>query len=81
MFFNSVKEINRLRKEISRLSSKGMSNIYLLILILKGIITFQSKRDHAFYFKKNETKSKMENPIHSFREANLVLQAHIRIAN
>ena len=79
MFFNSVKEINRLRKEISRLSSKGMSN--LLILILKGIMTFQSKRDHAFYFKKNETKSKMENPIHSFREANLVLQAHIRIAN
>ena len=81
MFFNSVKEINRLRKEISRLSSKGMSNIYLLILILKGIMTFQSKRDHAFYFKKNETKSKMENPTHSFREANLVLQAHIRIAN
>ena len=79
MFFNSVKEINRLRKEISRLSSKGMSN--LLILILKGIMTFQSKRDHAFYFKKNETKSKMENPTHSFREANLVLQAHIRIAN
>ena len=26
--FNSVKEINRLRKEISRLLSKGMSNIY-----------------------------------------------------
>ena len=26
---NSVKEINRLRKEIKRLLSKGMSNIYL----------------------------------------------------
>ena len=29
MVFNSVKEINSLRKEINRLSSKGMSNIYL----------------------------------------------------
>ena len=29
MFFNSIKEINRLRKEINRLLSKGMSNIYL----------------------------------------------------
>ena len=25
---NSIKEINRLRKEINRLSSKGMSNSY-----------------------------------------------------
>ena len=31
MFFNSVKEINRLRKEINRLLSKGMSNIYLKV--------------------------------------------------
>ena len=29
MFFNSVKEVNRLRKEINRLLSKGISNIYL----------------------------------------------------
>ena len=29
LFFNSIKEINRLRKEINRLLSKGMSNIYL----------------------------------------------------
>ena len=33
MFFNSVKEINRLRKEISRLLSKGMSNICLKVTI------------------------------------------------
>ena len=29
MFFNSAVEINRLRKEINRLFSKGMTNIYL----------------------------------------------------
>ena len=29
MLFNSIKEINRFRKEISRLLSKGMPNIYL----------------------------------------------------
>ena len=33
MFFNSIKEINRLRKEINRLLSKGMSNIYLKVTI------------------------------------------------
>ena len=31
MIFNSIKEINRLRKEINRLLSKGMSNIYLKV--------------------------------------------------
>ena len=31
--FNLIKEINRLRKELSRLLSKGMSNIYLKITI------------------------------------------------
>ena len=31
MFFNSTKEINRLRKEINRLLRKGMSNIYLKV--------------------------------------------------
>ena len=30
---NSVKEINRLRKEINRLLSKGTSNIYLKVTI------------------------------------------------
>ena len=29
MFFNSIKEISRLRKEINRSLNKGMSNIYL----------------------------------------------------
>ena len=33
MFFNSIKELNRLRKEISRLLSKGMSNVYLKVTI------------------------------------------------
>ena len=33
MFFSSVKEINRLRKEINRSLSKGMSNNYLTVSI------------------------------------------------
>ena len=33
MFFNSVKEINRLRKETNRLLSKGMPNIHLKVNI------------------------------------------------
>ena len=36
MFFNSIKEINRLRKEINRLLIKGMSNIYLKVTIEKN---------------------------------------------
>ena len=31
MFFNSIKEIDGLRKEINRLLSKGMPNIYLKV--------------------------------------------------
>ena len=31
--FNSVNEKNRLRKKLSRLFSKGMSNIYLKVTI------------------------------------------------
>ena len=51
MFFNSVKEINRLRKEINNLLSKGMSNIYL-----KATIEMFSK--HQFSgFKKFVTRS------------------------
>ena len=37
MFFSSVKEIIRLRKELNRLLSKGMSNIYLKVIIEKGL--------------------------------------------
>ena len=35
MFFNSIKEINRLRKEVNRLLSKRMSIIYLKVTIEK----------------------------------------------
>ena len=35
MFFNSVKDINMLTKEINRLLSKGRSNIYLKVTIEK----------------------------------------------
>ena len=35
MVFNSIKEIDRLRKEINRLLSKGMSNIYIEVTIEK----------------------------------------------
>ena len=31
MFFNSIKEMNKLRKEINRLLIKGISNIYLTL--------------------------------------------------
>ena len=44
-FFNSFKEIKSLSKEINRLLSKGMSNIYLTV-------TFEKKwRTHNFHFK------------------------------
>ena len=33
MFLNSIKELNRLRKEINRLLSKGISIIYLKVTI------------------------------------------------
>ena len=39
MFFNSIKEINRLRKEINRLLSKGMSDIYLKVTIEKNSLS------------------------------------------
>ena len=35
MFFNSVKEINGLRKEVNELLSKGTSNTYLKVTIEK----------------------------------------------
>ena len=36
MFFNSIKQINRLRKEINRSLTKGVSNIYLKVTIEKN---------------------------------------------
>ena len=36
MFFTSVKEANRLRKEINKLLSKGMLNIYFKVIIEKN---------------------------------------------
>ena len=36
MFFNSIKEINTLKRETNRLLSKGMSNIYLNLLLRKS---------------------------------------------
>ena len=51
MFFNSIYEINRFRKEINRLLSKGMPNIYLKVTIE----TFTKLRFSGF--KKFVTKS------------------------
>ena len=36
MLLNSIKEMNRLRKDINKLLSKGMSNIYLKVTIEKN---------------------------------------------
>ena len=33
MFFSSIEEISRLLREINRLLSKGMSNLYLKVTI------------------------------------------------
>ena len=44
MFFNSIKEINRLRKETNTLLSKGMSSIYLKVTIA----TFSKLRFSGF---------------------------------
>ena len=51
MFFNSIKEINRLSKEINRLLSKEMSNIHLKVTIE----TFSKVRYSGF--KKFVTRS------------------------
>ena len=53
MFFDSIKEINRLRKEINRLLRKGMSNIYLKVTIEKNSF---SKRQFS-KFKNFVTRS------------------------
>ena len=50
---------------------------FSITLVLKGIMTFLSPcimLNKNINFNKNEMESKMENPTHNFREANLVLQ-------
>ena len=44
MFFTSIKEINWIRKEINRLLSKGMLNIYLKVTLE----TFSKLQFHGF---------------------------------
>ena len=41
MFFNLIKEIDKLRKEINRLLIKGMSNIYLKVTTEKKFCEFK----------------------------------------
>ena len=62
-----------------RSGSKTMCG-FSIILILKGIMTFYKVKESMHFaekninFNKNEAEFKMENPRHSFRETNLVLQ-------
>ena len=44
MFFISIKEINRPRKEVNRLLSKEMSNIYLKVTIDKKLLLLKKLR-------------------------------------
>ena len=46
MFFNSIKEINRLRKETNRLLSKGINRLRKETnrLLSKGIVLIQLKK-------------------------------------
>ena len=75
-----LKAINRFRKEINRLLSKGMSNIDLKVTIEKNMEkpafskSLRILLNKIMNFDKNETESKMKYPIHSFRETNFVLQ-------
>ena len=74
------KAINRFRKEINRLLSKGMSIIDLKVTIEKNMEKMAFSKSLCILsnkitnFDKNKTESKMEYPIHSFRETNFVLQ-------
>ena len=75
-----LKAINRFRKEINRLLSKGMSNIDLKVTIEKNMekLAFSKSlctlSNKIMNFDKNKTELKMKYPIHSFRETNFVLQ-------
>ena len=48
MFFISIKEINRPRKEVNRLLSKEMSNIYLKVTIDKKLLLLKKLRFWKF---------------------------------
>ena len=50
--FNSIKEVNRLRKEINWLLNKGMPNIYLKVTTIKTFSKLQFSG-----FKKVVTRS------------------------
>ena len=65
-----------------RSGSKTVSG-FSTVLILKAIM---SKNPYVLlnkiiHFNKSKTELKAENPTHSFRETNLVLQLSIRITN
>ena len=73
--------VTRLFKD-QRSGSKTVCG-FSIILILKGIMASNLKSKNPcillnknINFIKNETESKMENPTHSFRETNLVLQPY-----
>ena len=57
MFFNSIKEVNRLRKEISRISNKGMSNIYLKVTIEKNEVLKTSSESKNFLLQLKKQRS------------------------
>ena len=63
--------------KIRGLGAKLCKAFLSIILILKGIMTFQSTRfvlNKNINISKNETESKMEKPTHTFREMNLLIQ-------
>ena len=56
MLFNSIKKINRLRKEVNRLLSKGMSKVHLKVTIEKlwhiqnfDFLSLTSSSPHHFF--------------------------------
>ena len=80
----SLIQLKKLRKEISRLLTKGMSNIYLKVtsyyFYFERNYDVSKSKSPCFLlnknikFNKSETESKMDNPTLSFRKMNHVLQ-------
>ena len=56
MFFSSIREVNRSLKEINKLLSKGMSNIYIKVTTEKSDVLKTS----IFNFKKFVCRSAFE---------------------